>query len=467
MGLRDLFTTARLVSLLVMASATPCVEQTPDLSVPSAHDWSSISSKVSELSSFMDRIYLKLATMEAKMNDTDRLDVKLETMELKIESLEAKINNINRLDVKLKTMAAKINKTDRFDVKLKTMELKIESLEATINSIDRLDVNLETMEAKKNSIDQLDGTLETIEAKIQSLEDSLENQIAGTKKEMGEMMTGITNLTDKIKEEFLFIKDEAENSWQKLQLNTEESASKTLNAFQSVAKNLNNTILGKVKSAFIDLFSLKSCKKNGTALYPSSAQYTVIYNSEIIGLETPLLCDTVTDGGGWIVIQRRYTGKVDFYRNWASYKAGFGSVDNEFWLGNDNIHTITSTGKYELRVDLKYKGQSKFANYGKFSIDGEEEKYKLHVGSYSGTAGDSLTRVHNGQKFSTFDQDNDTGPDFHCARERYGAWWYKNCLLSNLNGLWGDRDVKGLRWYYTTGVDSVEFSEMKIRRLNE
>ncbi|RUS70299.1 hypothetical protein EGW08_021938 [Elysia chlorotica] len=387
--------------------------------------------------------------MEAKMNNTDRLDVKLETMELKIESLEAKINNI-----------------DRLDVKLETMEPKIESLEAKMNNIDRLDVKLETMSAKINNTNQMDGTLETIEAKIQSLEDSLSDKFAGTKKEMGETMTGITILTDKIEGQFSFIKGLMENRRQKLQLNLEESASKTLNAFQSVAKNLNNTILEKFKSAFIELFSLKSCKKNGTVLYPSSAQYTVIYNSEILGLETPLLCDTVTDGGGWIVIQRRYTREVDFYRNWASYKAGFGSLDNEFWLGNDNIHAITSTGRYELRVEIKFRGESKFANYGTFSIDGEEEKYKLHVGSYSGTAGDSL-KYHNGQNFSTFDQDNDLGPIGNCAKRYYGAWWYKYCHQSSLNGNLGPYNTKDLIWLGTTGSENAEFSEMKIRRLNE
>ncbi|GFS22802.1 tubulin alpha chain [Elysia marginata] len=38
------------------------------------------------------------------------------------------------------------------------------------------------------------------------------------------------------------------------------------------------------------------------------------------GLNFPILCDTVTQGGGWIIIQRRSTGKTNFNRTWADYK---------------------------------------------------------------------------------------------------------------------------------------------------
>lgn len=43
--------------------------------------------------------------------------------------------------------------------------------------------------------------------------------------------------------------------------------------------------------------------------------------------ETPILasCDQKSGAGGWTVIQRRTEGSEEFNRDWAEYRAGFGS----------------------------------------------------------------------------------------------------------------------------------------------
>ena len=85
----------------------------------------------------------------------------------------------------------------------------------------------------------------------------------------------------------------------------------------------------------------------------------------------------------------------------------------------------------------------------------------------SGNAGDSLT-YHNGMSFTTKDRDNDkkeTGTVKNCATT--GAWWYRNCFYSNLNGLYlrGILDGNGgASWYHwKSNRYSFKRTEMKIR----
>ncbi|XP_038623870.1 ficolin-1-like [Tachyglossus aculeatus] len=181
-----------------------------------------------------------------------------------------------------------------------------------------------------------------------------------------------------------------------------------------------------------------------------------------------MLCDMDTDSGGWTVFQRRVDGSVNFYRDWVTYKKGFGSQLTSFWLGNDNIHCLTAQRNNELRVDLRdFDNIHYFANYRSFKVAGESDNYKLTVGEFEdGTAGDSLVK-HNGKPFSTRDRDNDEFSS-NCAETYKGAWWFGNCLKSNLNGLYlpgshssyGD----GINWSSGKGYRySYKFSEMKIR----
>ena len=91
-----------------------------------------------------------------------------------------------------------------------------------------------------------------------------------------------------------------------------------------------------------------------------------------------MLCDTTTDGGGWTVFQRRLNGSLDFYRGWESYKNGFGDLNGEFWLGNDNLHRLTAADDVILRVDLEdFDGNTAYAEYTTFKVANEADKYRI------------------------------------------------------------------------------------------
>ncbi|XP_059850447.1 tenascin-like isoform X6 [Hypanus sabinus] len=208
--------------------------------------------------------------------------------------------------------------------------------------------------------------------------------------------------------------------------------------------------------------------------FPKDCSQTLLNEETSSGLQTifmngnrsqPLqvFCDMTTDGGGWMVFQRRENGEVDFFRKWKEYAAGFGNPSGEFWLGLENLHKITSEGNYELRVDLRDQGDTAYAIYDKFSISDARSRYKLHIGEYRGTAGDSLT-YHQGRPFSTRDRDNDVAVT-NCALSYKGAWWYKNCHRVNLNGKYGATShSQGINWFHWKGHEhSIEFVEMKLR----
>uniref|UniRef100_A0ABM5FGV3 Tenascin-X isoform X2 n=1 Tax=Pogona vitticeps TaxID=103695 RepID=A0ABM5FGV3_9SAUR len=196
---------------------------------------------------------------------------------------------------------------------------------------------------------------------------------------------------------------------------------------------------------------------------PGPSRVTTIYLGGNRERPVQVYCDMETDGGGWIVFQRRMNGETDFWRDWQDYATGFGNLTREFWLGNDALHQLTSSGDYELRVDLRAGKESVYATYQSFRVDPPADYYRLHLGSYNGTAGDAFS-YHSGSVFSTRDRD----PNrliIPCAVSYRGAWWYRNCHYTNLNGLYANnRDHQGVNWFNWKGFEfSIPFTEMKLR----
>ena len=82
---------------------------------------------------------------------------------------------------------------------------------------------------------------------------------------------------------------------------------------------------------------------------------------------------------------------MNFSRGWTEYKFGFGNLSGEFWLGNDNLHRIAAADNMTLRVDLEdFERNVTFAEYSIFKVADGSDKYRLWIGGYNGTAGDSM-----------------------------------------------------------------------------
>lgn len=179
-----------------------------------------------------------------------------------------------------------------------------------------------------------------------------------------------------------------------------------------------------------------------------------------------VLCDQETNGGGWVVLQKRFNGVVDFVnKSWNEYKDGFGNLSTEFWLGNDKLHRLSSMSQ-QLLVEIEdFNGEKAHASYNEFSLHSETEKYKLYVKGYCGTAKDSLS-VHNGLLFSTIDQDNDPDNSKHCSKTNGGGWWYKFCGMAFLNGYYVPSPEVGMSWIkWKNSIHRLKQTTMKIRTL--
>ena len=183
-----------------------------------------------------------------------------------------------------------------------------------------------------------------------------------------------------------------------------------------------------------------------------------------------------TDGGGWIVIQKRIDGSVDFNRNWKSYKEGFGDANGEYWIGNEFIHQFTNNGSTEMIAEAKAFNDERIAvKFKNFRVSDEKSNYRLdydacvEMTSHDGCS-DWMSRSK-GMMFSTIDEDNDIKPNTmtHCASLYSSGWWFGNCFHVNFNGIYSSVE-KTDGWEYIhceefrSGFNSLKETRMLMRK---
>ena len=216
---------------------------------------------------------------------------------------------------------------------------------------------------------------------------------------------------------------------------------------------------------------MKDCKAFLYAGYSKSGLYRLESSSGRFN-HLSVFCDQTTQGGGWTVLLRRMDGSLDFARNWHDYKLGFGRLEGEFWIGNENIYDLTKPDmaprKSQLLINMKINGKPDvpvYALYDSFEVGSEQAtKYQLNITGATGnvTNPEIFGNYHNTMKFSTLDSDNDQyGPS--CSL-KYGksGWWFNSCYHTYLTGPYKfTKATSEIRWIPNIQTTYVE---MKVRR---
>ena len=430
----------------------------------------SVKSYSASMDGFTERIESKVDTLENNLNGKllifKQIESNTEALSEQMFSLQNLIEN--RLEYlagnELHEIYQAVMKfTNIAEASCKNVSKSI-SLEESFTTLWR-NIKKELKEALESSNSALQNVLDTHNVAIDALLSTARNMESSQTTLRIQILKNIEEAFDKISENKIFICRDLTERYSSV-------GQDLIGSLQGVAADIKVSVVKYFdlarkfcnRKVITDTDYPTQCKRGSAGGWKHKpSPYHPIQPGDDSVVNFPFLCDMVTDGGGWIVIQRRSKGDVDFYRCWDDYKNGFGDFSGDFWLGNEKIHKITTSGPYELRVELVYKEESVYAQYDRFYIHDEESCYSLAVQGYSGTAGDSFQK-NNGAKFTTLDRDNDVCVT-NCAELHHGAWWYWSCSHSNLNGAWHGAKQKGPFWWALSRGDPVSFTEMKIRRL--
>uniref|UniRef100_A0A2C9M3U0 Fibrinogen C-terminal domain-containing protein n=1 Tax=Biomphalaria glabrata TaxID=6526 RepID=A0A2C9M3U0_BIOGL len=353
--------------------------------------------------------------LDSKQQDIIRIDKDLNATEHNItrinKDIDSKQQDIIRIDKDLNATEHNITRINK-DIDSKQQDIiRIDKdLNATKHNITRINKDIDS---KQQDIIRIDKDLNATKHNITRINkdlDSKQQNIIRIDKDLNATKHNITRINknlDSKQQDIISIKQDL------------ESSKKDFNEHRqniSIFKDILDTVIYNLSSSLTDVKQeltkelsdgIKCISGHIHAASCRNVRSSDTYVFVLLPSGLKVMCDTKTDGGGWIIFQRRINGKVNFYRGWEEYRGGFGDFDiGEFYLGNENIFKLTSTGQYDLRIDLEFKNTKYFAQYEDFKVLSETEKYKLQIGDYSGYAGDDLS-PHNNMFFSTFDRDND------------------------------------------------------------
>ncbi|XP_070853156.1 fibrinogen-like protein 1 [Drosophila suzukii] len=335
-------------------------------------------------------------TMEDAASDSFSLVSDSEHKEFETADYEMLIQELK------KEILSKDIKISSLEIQLADAEKSLKQKETIINEKDDLK---NTLDLTKNlNIDTEKDTQNVFSNnQLQDLPEfnELKNKMVDLESTIQEMNNKIVELID---DKLVNLEDETKTTMQEmdnkiLQL---EDKSKTNDEMTNTRNNNVTILLNHSKNPHIKFIK-------GDGISP----FTAVFE------------DIPFAGSGWMVIQRRFDGKIDFVvKNENSYENGFGDLNGDFWIGIQAIHQLTTSHRHELYVELvDFDDVTAYARYDNFCVGNKESGYALKsLGNYSGNAGDAL-RAHEKYKFEKWS----------FSDRSYFCWWdavKAQCILN-------------------------------------
>ncbi|CAI9718332.1 Hypothetical predicted protein [Octopus vulgaris] len=192
-------------------------------------------------------------------------------------------------------------------------------------------------------------------------------------------------------------------------------------AQESIAEHKINVKALKKKFAWPDKENIGNTHKDCSDAFKKDHKKPGVYLIHPVGspYKVHLLCVD-----GWTVIQRRFDGSENFHRSFDEYLSGFGNFSGEFFVGLENLHRMTLSQSYTLRVDVKSAaGKWYFGVFNNFAVSDETDQFRLKLGNMTASNTDDVMDQSRDKPFSTYDRDNDDWSGGNCAQHFRGGWW--------------------------------------------
>lgn len=177
----------------------------------------------------------------------------------------------------------------------------------------------------------------------------------------------------------------------------------------------------------------------------------------LVNLSKPInvYCDLNDNLLGWTIVMKRKVDRTKFWqKSWKEYKEGFGDVNDNYWIGLENLHRLAKNfgaGFLEYKLNTK-AGRTITKVFQNILLFGEDSDYKIQWIEYTEKYpyyGDS-NYVLQKRYFSHF---NRTSVNTVCRPTDSGWWFSKNDCHENLAAVHPE---------YKTAED-IEYIQVKFR----